>query len=134
VTERSLYVSLFYLPINLKSRKTDEEWLGAIYNEWNDLDHTMSASQAESLYLETAQRWKFFGGNVFYIESKQFPKANAIVVHKEGLAVLRLPEKEPQAFAPFRGNLPLYPRSLLLSLLWRSSSLTMRGHKHNSDL
>lgn len=102
ITEKSLYISLFYLPINLKSRRSDEEWLSAIFNEWNGMDHTMTMTQAESLYLETAQRWKFFGGNVFYAESKQFPKANALAVHRDGLAVLRLPEKEPLAFAPFR--------------------------------
>lgn len=104
VTEKTLKTALFYLPLDLKSRKSEEEWLAAILNEWNQLDLTMCITDAEQLYLETTQRWKYCGGDVYFIESKQFPLANAISINKDGLSVLRLPEKEPLAFAPFEGT------------------------------
>jgi len=107
ISGRALSAALLFLPINLKYRKSDEEWISAITNEWNHLELNMGTVEAERKYLETVQRWPYYGGNVFHVESKQFPQANAIVISKDGLGIFCLPEKEPLASAAFKGILLL---------------------------
>jgi len=102
ISGRALSAALLFLPINLKYRKSDEEWISAITNEWNHLELNMGTVEAERKYLETVQRWPYYGGNVFHVESKQFPQANAIVISKDGLGIFCLPEKEPLASAAFK--------------------------------
>ncbi len=40
----------------------------AIFNEFEDLDKSMSVQMAEELYLATIRRWKYYGATIFFCE------------------------------------------------------------------
>lgn len=91
-----------FLPPFALQMKSETEWLLAIFNEFEDLDKNMSVQVAEELYLATVRRWKYYGSTIFFCENKQYPGTNAIGVSREGLIILRLPQKEPLAIATFK--------------------------------
>jgi len=51
-----------------RNRKSETEWLLAIFNEFEDLDKSMSVQMAEELYLATIRRWKYYGATIFFCE------------------------------------------------------------------
>src|ERR1700733_14820398 len=78
--EKGMLMALTYLPAYTKAKKTDTDWLSAIYNEFKLLDKHMTITDAQKKYLDTVTRWKHYGSSVFYTEVSHPDQEGAITI------------------------------------------------------